>query len=375
MFKVQKTQTQPWAASSTLIFPLEVLQDTLGGAPLHVVEVIVKMRLAIDTVGGFAGLYMPTVLGTVVIEPNETCDSSRVDGLSMNHLDHMLTGRVAAYADAAPPNADIVVAARLPFHGCILGGKAGDFEDLVSPVRRWRNGNIRITTTPAVPYAGADCTIQSGTVEVLFVCEPLPDAYVVGPMPVYDMQERPAGPSFTWTSKGRLMALGLSMLPGKSSEDYPSIDIRDACWVSSLSGVELQLAWQAMQGYGTIGNEPIGGQDTSSMWIPLLFGRACQAKLWTSPRFERGLRTVDVPGYAGNEDHRVMTAQLISSDGAVTRMEREAGSRARVVATVKDYADRLKLAIIGKHMPKRIPIAGAENYARQLAAQVRRRMG
>jgi len=354
-YKIQVMEQRQWQANTVLNFNLEQLVDRIDGSPLHVVEVIIALAAEVNNPSEAQDReILPQMIGVIDLIPNNTCEASHVDGDSAYKLDWALTGRRQGFGNIPVDPVDpqsVSVAVRLPFHGCLLGGKSGEYSDLISPVRRWWRGNVQIRTTDAVPFS--DMEIVSGTYKVVFVTEPYPDGYHIGPNLMYDLWSRPSGVSFTFPSKGRMAFLGLSPLDKAGSAAYADFIMRDACWVEGIDARTLIYSWLAMQGFGGL-NDDFGGPITDLGIVPLVFNRPCNAKMWTLPYFGEGNKTVEAPNNT-SELHRVITAQVAGSRQYVRQAEADVGRKAiGPKLRIKDGADAIRAAIARGVLPRTI---------------------
>lgn len=357
MYKIQRLPVQAWAANQRLDFNCETLQSEIGGAPLHVAEVVVLGKFLVDNSSDeFPGYLLGQVFAGLNLTPNEPCESSSTDGHAQLMQDWMLTGRrppTTNIAVAVDPKY-IEVAVRFPFHGCLLGAKAGEYSDFLRPVASWKHGSVSVTCSAAQVNADYGMTITSGNIYVLFVTEPLPGEFHMGPTLCYDLYTRPAGGSFNFPAKGRVMSVALCPLDADTTP-YTSVDMRDACWVQGLTRQELAHGWQAMQAFG-LGNEPEFGDTLNLEFLPILFNRPCSGRLWTSLKLERGNRTVDVVN-TSQDDFRVMTVQVMSSAGSLRRLVANVGlSAAAPAVTIRNAADRIRAGFTADVLPRSIPL-------------------
>ena len=251
MFKLQ-TQAFPWVAGQTIRFRCGDLLKQLAGAPLHVVEIVIKLAITMD---GHAATdteswEYPKMLARVEIVPNKLCGTSLLDGWTMQGLDWMLTGRknwrdapVLALAQDDERYAEV----RLPYHGGFLGNKSRKWVDLISPVMLWLAGQVRITFSGATPFLGG-ATITAGTATVEFICERIAPEYIVGPSVLYNRWDMSAGASLWYPSEGQTTFLGLYPEDQDAILNYPgTFNIEERHLLSGDSVRQLASQWNAMQ--------------------------------------------------------------------------------------------------------------------------------
>lgn len=369
MYIPQVMPPQVWAAGQPLRVSLETLVLQSGGAPLHLVEWILLIHAKISNPGGnaFPGYELARIVDSAQFIPNQSCDASILSGHAMQAIDWAMTGRRAwEPEDLSAGGADEwrKIALRLPFHGSLIGGKSKKYKDLISPVFRWKQGQIVLSCSAADPFSEATGVINEATITPIAVTEPIPTEYVEAAALVYGETIDSTGATTTqYPSDGRTMYMGLHPLDRDAGPViYPSVTVKDICALSNITPNQMACVWNAMECLGDEGDEALNLD--IPQFLPIVHSRPGDCPQWTLPKLGTGNVNLTLTGTTATE-HRICWAQLRESPAARAELGAKLGVNipgpSVNVSDKANQGDVLKAVAVADTLPVEVPIYPAAN--------------